>query len=980
MSALKENSDSEQLLKLQVDKTDIKYIFYCYFVYMFELITPSQNNPSTVAYQQPLELSSVELRARLVHSLHCSGVADKLKSQLRAKLYAELHLRSGIPRHKALDDGSNVLLFKVIDSLLVGYFQERKLDFTLSVFVPETGLGHSQKALGDKDVLHALHIDKPCDALRKMEKAMESRNPEESLLVRLFSSIAYINDVQKTDKEMQTNTDLEDILSIKINQVEQSLLQERKNNGQIHSHLIEDRLSQYQNQLELQMKQDLKDQLQKFQELELAQMRIDEKSHYKMEIAKQKMEYDNKILEFQERQISIHEAEQLRLTEKEKALEHQNIQLRQKLLDESNSTMLKEVQLRHEAELHTRQIRLERDLLQRRVEEVQSQVLELQSFKERYTQQMESQLAQYKIDLNNKHATQVSEIKIDRVHLEAERAQLKEKTLAVEKMHANIQYTEDERDALRESVKNAHQRIEALIKEKDDAVLHSKEIQLELLTNRGSTALEFEITSLKKQLIETEKTANKRQEEYQELLKNLMLPKDDFREELGKSRMAEARWQRECQQLVQKLEYELNRSDELQRLFDQQVLKTRELERELADTRLLLHQTQSALTTELAHHSIAPASRQFHITTQQHRELLPDPLDPQLDHMYSKIVKRTPLHTEFNGNMDKFNAHNSSSFNQQIGSPSINMAQHIMKELELNDVRSQSENYLHSCYPSATFANLATQSSIVNPPVTLPSFPVDAKQPKSTAILQTMPPVTSDLKPSPNHAASSSQQCFEILPVDAEDNSSKIPSSQTFLELQKTQSKPETNQNAAPTLISNHSIQDVEKEKQELDRVLQERQQREEQRQLEDRKKQEAIFQEKQRLIHQEKQTQERLEQQRIKEEKDILQKELEQKEKNLREANQAAEISKKKEDPITSLENDPILQRYMSLVQERRDRQKMDQVASLTPQVQQQPTLQKKMALHSEKSLSSDNLFGDGNTADDVSAPNDDTSESPSW
>ena len=69
--------------------------------------------------------------------LRRSGGSDKLKCQLRAKLFAELALRSDV-----VVTGISVkpsLLFNVVDSMLLDYFKARGLDYTLSVFVPETG-------------------------------------------------------------------------------------------------------------------------------------------------------------------------------------------------------------------------------------------------------------------------------------------------------------------------------------------------------------------------------------------------------------------------------------------------------------------------------------------------------------------------------------------------------------------------------------------------------------------------------------------------------------------------------------------------------------------------------------------------------------------------------------------------------------------------------------------------------------------------
>lgn len=63
--------------------------------------------------------------------------------------------------------------------------------------------------------------------------------------------------------------------------------------------------------------------------------------------------------------------------------------------------------------------------------------------------------------------------------------------------------------------------------------------------------------------------------------------------ELTKTRKSEQKWQLECQQLVGRLELEMNRADDFERKFDDESLRCKEFMREIADLRLVLHQTQT---------------------------------------------------------------------------------------------------------------------------------------------------------------------------------------------------------------------------------------------------------------------------------------------------------------------------------------------------------------------------------------------------
>ena len=83
-------------------------------------------------------ISANELRNLLTDKLNRNGIKEKLQSQLRAKLFSELSLATKI-RSKPGPE-ANLLLVKVVDSLFVEYLKGRGFEFSLSVFLPESGL------------------------------------------------------------------------------------------------------------------------------------------------------------------------------------------------------------------------------------------------------------------------------------------------------------------------------------------------------------------------------------------------------------------------------------------------------------------------------------------------------------------------------------------------------------------------------------------------------------------------------------------------------------------------------------------------------------------------------------------------------------------------------------------------------------------------------------------------------------------------
>ncbi|KAI8810956.1 hypothetical protein BJ742DRAFT_164866 [Cladochytrium replicatum] len=156
------------------------------------LFTQMQQRNSAKSYTQT-GFSAKDLRLRLFDALDRSGATDRLKSQLRSALVTELKVRAlglGIttdnpdshivPVSAEIESlklhengpitplpsfvkrkGESNLRYKLIDTLIIEYLKKREYEFTLSVFVPESGLTKRDQLLTEMDVLRCLHLDQP---------------------------------------------------------------------------------------------------------------------------------------------------------------------------------------------------------------------------------------------------------------------------------------------------------------------------------------------------------------------------------------------------------------------------------------------------------------------------------------------------------------------------------------------------------------------------------------------------------------------------------------------------------------------------------------------------------------------------------------------------------------------------------------------------------------------------------------------------
>ena len=231
-------------------------------------------------------------------------------------------------------------------------------------------------------------------------------------------------------------------------------------------------------------------QLEKFKNIELAQVRVEERKNYQNHISKIKADYDQKIIQMQQDMMFLEERESKRWSTREqvltsfdllvKELEIANMEMRQKILDEGNRLALKEATLRNEVELKSKEILMERDLLARRYKDAESKIEELSQFKEKYSRQMQENMAQYKIDLNREHAALLSSVEVEKTRLEGERAMLNERAAVTDQMMNNVKHAQMDIDSVRNGLREAQAQLAEAIKEKDSAQLHVRELQLKV--------------------------------------------------------------------------------------------------------------------------------------------------------------------------------------------------------------------------------------------------------------------------------------------------------------------------------------------------------------------------------------------------------------------------------------------------------------------------------------------------------------------
>lgn len=216
-------------------------------------------------------MNATEFKSSLKESFKSSGLADKLKSQLRAKLVAELVLRTrqagdmsfGLVRQDGQEDS---IYTKVIDSLIVGYLKAMSYDFTISVFLPESGQQKQLLSDGTLSFLNSsaelsalLHLSRSCaltSQLRAFEESEQGSSLKRPLLEKIVKAVSLYTNTPMNARETQTS-EADDVLEWSIRRSDKEADIRNEYSMKQSAMALEDRMMRYQRDVDARMNSEL---------------------------------------------------------------------------------------------------------------------------------------------------------------------------------------------------------------------------------------------------------------------------------------------------------------------------------------------------------------------------------------------------------------------------------------------------------------------------------------------------------------------------------------------------------------------------------------------------------------------------------------------------------------------------------------------------------------------------------------------------
>ncbi|KAL5012921.1 hypothetical protein ScPMuIL_011472 [Solemya velum] len=614
------------------------------------------------------QMTAEELRNRLYHSLRERGLVDSVKSQLRNSLVSELQQSAkgklSLRDLRVPEEGS--ILHRAANSLIADHLRRCQYDYTLSVFLPETGIAQD-KVFSTTDLLKLMNIS-PQSHLYKKLASSTSEHARKGFLWQFLCEVSALHAKPRHDNGIQADLTKPPgtigSLDSKFQDVDELFFSRREEHHKSGSMAMEERLLLFQRQQEERYRSDLKLEVARIKENEIARIRMEEKEKSRQENDRCRKElertYQSKFDALVQRERNSIE----RLQREQELHEKEIYAQRQTLLGEIEALRLREAEVRREGEVILREKKLEDDRRKAWEHQLRSRENEVKRNEMQFDERLTNSMTKFRLEQQSKYLERTQ-------NLDAREIKLKEDERRVGEDKDKMQSLKDE---LRDKTSRVND-LETILQE-----LRHKEVsgtrQNEFLNSKIRDMADY--SSLKEQNLvyrnELETLRNRMAEllqlnermpertKQEDLIRDIRRPTPEMlmmQRDLEKAREdakdEKALSEHQKQQMDKRLREELDRNRDLLNRFEEQTLQMRDMNREVVDLKQQLSVTHQALSNEVYRKPHSAEDRNSSLVTSQRREIISEEAEEVLnrstrlfrDHMVSG---RRPQTTRYDDN------------------------------------------------------------------------------------------------------------------------------------------------------------------------------------------------------------------------------------------------------------------------------------------------------------------------------------------
>ncbi|XP_039861236.1 oral-facial-digital syndrome 1 protein homolog isoform X2 [Simochromis diagramma] len=544
-------------------------------------------------------LSPDELRKRLYQTFKSKGVLDTLKAQLRNQLIQELKypaLAGQEPVPRPAHVKHEPILVSACNSIVADHLQNSGYEYTLSVFYPESGLS-KDKVFTKEDLLQLLKIRPESNLYKSLSSNKE--NHDRGFLISLLTQLTdhYTRNLCH-DADTQTS----------LSSYGESLVEKMKTIDREYEGLgynedkvfpLQSKLSAYRKDIEVQMETEMNLKIEHFKEVEIAKVRMEEKSKFHKEFERLKQELE-RTYEMKTKALMEREKNAIDRLQKQQEIEEKNLYIeRQSVLKEIETLRSRENELRMRREafektcqIHEEKIKTAEELLRRRE-------LAVKTMEDTYDQKLKNELSRYQLELKEDYIKRTEKLTESENRNKVETVRIQKESAAINAKLEDHSKTCSELKRLQIELDTAQQQISLLTQQKELLRERMESMSDYPRLTKEKAELQGQLQLLKKQLEEA-------QEEKRLLHADLGKPsKEQLSLQLELQRLQSARRldAEESDNQKQVLQAQLQSEMEQCAQFKAQLIECKEKSQWMAnhveDIKMQLHQTQQALENEV---------------------------------------------------------------------------------------------------------------------------------------------------------------------------------------------------------------------------------------------------------------------------------------------------------------------------------------------------------------------------------------------
>lgn len=562
-----------------------------------------------MAENKPEYLSAEALRNRLYHSLRDKGTVDSIKSQLRNKIVEELqqsykgHL--SVRDLKIPDEGS--LLHRAANSLVADHLRSCQYDYSFSVFLPESRTA-KDKIFATEDLLQLLGIN-PTSRLYKKMVSGKRDHATKGFLWQLLCELSALH--SNAVQEAGVQTDLIRVAAVssldeRLNGVDDFYSSKRDEHFRTSVVAVEDRLMSFQRQLEERYTKDLKLELARMKDNEIARIKMEEKENSRRELEQLRRELERQY-QSKTDALLLKERNTMERIQNEQTMHDREIYAqRQSLLDEIEILRKREAEIKREDEMNRREAKLNEERVKAKDEGIRHREQQVKKMEIEYEQRLKNEMTKFKVEEQAKYMERAQNIELREARVKDEerrvrdekdqiqeiKDQLRDKTLRVNDLETQL-HEERHKDV---SATRQNEVLNAKLRDMSDYKVMKEQ----------SVVMKNELETLRTRLAEVLNMNERERGRQEELLRELRRPSPEtlmLQRDLEKARenlrqeLVVAGSQKT--HLENRLQEEMDRNRDLVRRFEEQTLTIKEMNREIVDLRSQLTVTHQALTNEV---------------------------------------------------------------------------------------------------------------------------------------------------------------------------------------------------------------------------------------------------------------------------------------------------------------------------------------------------------------------------------------------